>query len=660
MVGHVRDLRDLRHGPQGRRLDPRSKPADGARECPAASGVRSGMADLSISRLRDDWLQQSIDRDETAFRRRRGAAEALDQLRSASEALVYRLDGDRVDLLLGRRLGGFTLTEPRDVAATQAFVNRFYSVYRVVFCPSPLPAGSVRVERVRAAPTTAVEVQQYVDDIPVSDARWTLLFDSAGHLTHVMGAPFDPARITVGRRPGIDGEEAVAVALDHESVMREDVEASAGLAIEGRANRLVWSVELKGRRNPLFFPVLGIDAHRRTVVARSEHCAHGTATIPVTRYSHPGGVMDSSGHTTTSSITVDTTGDSFSLQRLGSGRSRIWNAKPTGADPWPLFSQTSSFQAGYFTTMPGSTADDVFNEQQTYYWAQTLKTRVDEWGREPNHYGHYPVDSSRAVNVEIVVNGDASMEPYWKKGRHVQHGYFRLAPRAWFSGHPSAASEVPTVFFFNSPGNSGSPQFFGPEYSSSYSIIAHEVGHFISYQYGDWKGPADTTLGSSLGEGFSMVLPALLGKQVFGAALRYQESEYVTTGGDGQWSHFEYGTTPLKYSDMDATSPDYYKVAWPFVQAMWRLMNNVDVNGDPVWGSDAAAIDNTADLFMYGLHAFTADSTMTWDKLCLGLLAYCDARIDDGIEKDPLPDSWWAVGGVFSQHGLLTACVNSP
>ena len=109
------------------------------------------------------------------------------------------------------------------------------------------------------------------------------------------------------------------------------------------------------------------------------------------------------------------------------------------------------------------------------------------------------------------------MEPFWKTGMQVMHGYFRQnTPRSWFVGHPGSAAIVPAVFFFNSPGNSGSPQFFGPDHSSSYSIIAHEVGHFISWQYGGWQGPADTELANSLNEGFSMVLPCLLGKHTFG------------------------------------------------------------------------------------------------------------------------------------------------
>src|SRR6185295_9413454 len=132
----------------------------------------------------------------------------------------------------------------------------------------------------------------------------------------------------------------------------------------------------------------------------------------------------------------------------------IWNASGDGSQP--IFTRTVSDQQNYFTKTPGSTSTKVFNEQQTYFWAQTLKTHVDEWGREPNAYGHYPVDTSRAINVEIVVNGDANMEDDWSADGSTgcMHGYFRsTAPRGWFSGHPSAASTVPAVFLFNSPGN---------------------------------------------------------------------------------------------------------------------------------------------------------------------------------------------------------------
>jgi hypothetical protein len=615
-------------------------------------------------------LQPTVDRDETSFRRRSGASDALTRLRSASEALVYRVRGDRVDLLLGKKLGGVGLAPPRDARAVQEFVNRFYRDYRALFTAAALDERSVRVERVRSASTTVAELRQHIDGVPVQDARWTLIFDRDGNLTHVMGAPFDPERITVGRRATIDVEQATALVLEHESLTRDEVEMSAELEIEGRTNRLVWTVELSGRRNPALFSVLRIDAHDRTVVARRDGCEHAVLSIPVRHYTHPGGIKDSTGSTATSNIVVDAveltgppkppnlppqTSYSYSLQRLGSGRSRIWNARPEGVNPIPTFSRTTSSAENYFTKLPGTTTNWIFNEQQTYYWAQTLKTAIDEWGREPNEYGHYPVDVSRTVNVEIVVNGNALMEAVWNPGVSVRHGYFRSStPGSWFS---NPAATVPAVFLFNSEGNdaSTSPQFFGPEYSGSYGIIAHEVGHFISWQYGSWQGPSGT-LASSLSEGHSMVLAALLGKRCFGAALAYEESAYVTTGGKPQWSH----QPALKYSDMDCINVDQYTIAHPFVQAMWRLMNNKDADGNAVWGSADAAISNTADLFMYGLYNFTSDSTMTWDKLCLALLARLYDRIDEGLEKEPLLDTWCAVRDVFIHHGLLEECRNSP
>jgi hypothetical protein len=618
------------------------------------------------------WLQLRIDHDDTAFRRRSGAGEALKRLREASEALVHRVGGDHVDLLLGRRIGGATLSAARDRYAVQAFVDGFYREHGALFSAAAPAAGALRVERVRPGSPTVAEVQQYVDAIPVADARWTLVFDRAGHLTQVTGAPFDPARLTAARRPPISAEEAVRLAKT--AVSDDDVEATATLAIEGRTDRLVWTVELKGITRPSLFGAVEVDAHQRTVSVRKDRCEHGLIAIPVKHYSHPSGIKDSSASTITSDINVDSavttppkpnlpSFEFFSLQRIGSGRARIWNASGDGSQP--IFTRTISDQKSYFTKAPGSTSTKVFNEQQTYFWAQTLKTHVDEWGREPNAYGHHPVDASRAINVDIVVNGDANMEDDWSSDGSTgcMHGYFRsTAPRDWFSGHPSSSSTVPAVFLFNSAGNSASPQFFGPELSSSYSIVAHEVGHFISWQYGSWTGPSGTELARSLNEGHSMVLAALLGKQHF-SALSYEESEYVTTGSKTageQWSHFVYGQTPLRYSAMDCVGDDAYYIAWPFVQAMWRLMNNKGPDGDPIWGSDAAAIANTADLFMYSLHTFTSDSTMTWDKLSLGLLARLYDRISDGTEQEPLANTYCDVYSVLSQHALLTRCLNSP
>lgn len=572
-------------------------------------------------------------------------------------------------MLVGRRIGGISLPATRTLEDVQDFVNRFYEENGAVFGSSAIPAGAISVGRMRRGPVTVVEVSQVVGGIPVSHARWTMIFDRQGFLTLVTGGPVDPAAATVSLRPTVDADEAIARALRHRSLQPAVANADADLRLDADVNRLVWSVAINGRVHPGLARTITVDAHSGAIVGDDDDVEHGVVSIPVTHYSHPGGANRSTS-LTTSQINVDPllsgpplpgfpSLNVYALQRLGSGRGRIWNAQPTGIDATPVFTRTVSPDANHFTQTPGATVSRIFNEQQTYFWAQTLKTAIDGWGREPNDYGHYPVDPTRAVNVEIVVNGDSSMEGVWSSGSSVMHGYFRRnAPGAWFS---SSASTLPAVFLFNSAGNSASPQFFGPEFTSSYAIVAHEVGHFVSWQYGSWEG-ANATLAGSLNEGHSMVLACLLGREKFGTALEYDESEYVSTGGNPGWRHYVYGQPPLKYSDLDCATEGTYELAWPFVHAMWRLMNNKDVNNQPIWGSADAAVSNTADLFMYSLFCFTSDTTMTWDKLCLALTARVYERVADGTEKDPINgyDAYCAVVTVFTEHGLLDECLNSP
>ena len=90
--------------------------------------------------------------------------------------------------------------------------------------------------------------------------------------------------------PGIDAGEAIRLAVED----REDVDATATLAIEGRTDRLVWTVELAHRSRPANFAAVEVDAHARTVVARTDRCEHGVVAISVRHYSHPGGIKDGS------------------------------------------------------------------------------------------------------------------------------------------------------------------------------------------------------------------------------------------------------------------------------------------------------------------------------------------------------------------------------
>lgn len=636
-----------------------------------------------------EWFLAAMNVDETILKRRTGAFESLQKLKKESEALVYRIYDSYIDYLAGKKIGGFKITAESGTNEIQQIVHDFYQKHFLIFVSNEIKNENLKVEKVKFNGSTIVKVQQYLDGIMMVDKKWTIIFDKNGYLCCVTSKPADPKTITISRVPQIDQKKAL------ENIIVADIPVFNGRTIQpedrfdfklgflGNKNQLIWFVEYRNSKKINLFRNYIVDAHKGSVTCINDMCSHGLKTIPVQHYSHPDGIKDSTHSFATSDINVDTfeleigsvKADVYTMQRLGSGRARIWNAKPVGSDPTPLFSRSISFLEDYFTKGPLDTDDHVFNEQQTYYWAQVLKTKVDEWGREINDYGHYPVDDGRDVNVEIVVNGSAEMEIYWDSNSDTgpvtnpdgvcMHGYCNtMAERSWFLDYPGTGSTVPAVFFFNSMGNQNSPQFFGKEYSGSYSIIAHEIGHFISWQYGGWSGPLGE-LGGSLNEGHSMVIAALLGKQNW-SSLDYSKSDYVTTGGGdisgSQWSYHPIGSAALKYSSMDAINSNRYYIAMPFVQAMWQLMNNKDVNGDKIWKTPEAAISNTADLFMYSLYHFTYDNEMTWDKLCYGLMHYMYDRITDRKEKEPLEgyDSWCAVYKVFADYDLFSKCINSP
>ena len=401
-------------------------------------------------------------------------------------------------------------------------------------------------------------------------------------------------------------------------------------------------------------------------------------SIQVKHATHEDGVLDSSGDTSIDYINVNAENMNFgelvdicrySLQRLGSGRARMWNAFNDGGGTDPVFTQNKSpwmncdYGPTYFTADPGSTSINQFNEQQTYYWSQWLKTYVDEWGRSDE----YPVDSGRDVNVEIAINVDASRETDIC-GDGVQHGCFRSgADIDWFTGIETDLEDtVPAVFLFSHPDNSGSPQYFGSEISPSYSIVAHEVGHYISWQYGSWDGPT-TNLEKSLSEGFSMVIAGLIGKAHWDEELEYEEAGEITSGSkrdvtkgtttySTQWEYHDNSETAVRYEDLDCEL-NKYELAWPFTKAMWHLMNNVSETGQPLWSSEEAAVEATADMVMHSLYNYTDDSTMTFDILVDNLLTRLMLRLKAGIEPNDLGMlTYIRVREVFSEHGLLGAC----
>jgi hypothetical protein len=296
-------------------------------------------------------------------------------------------------------------------------------------------------------------------------------------------------------------------------------------------------------------------------------------------------------------------------------------------------------------------------------WAQKLKTQLDEWGRKPGpggEYGYdYPVETGRDVNVEIVVNGDSARESDWFDVKvNTMHGYFRQSPSSsWFPG----VSEPHAVFFFNSIGNQGSPQFVGKEYAASYSIIAHEIGHLISWTYGYWPG-SSSNMKTSLNEGMSMALPAVWGKALPGSSLKYTDSAEVTTGsfagGSHQWTHHPAGN-PLRYDLLDCEAEDPYKLAWPWVQAIWELANNINrENGQSIWTSNKAAVKNTADFLMDLLHTQAKVSDRNWNDIATRMVVHQARRHVDGREQGARPNggSFFQVVDVLDHHGLFDSC----
>ena len=159
-----------------------------------------------------------------------------------------------------------------------------------------------------------------------------------------------------------------------------------------------------------------------------------------------------------------------------------------------------------------------FNEQQVFYWAQVLKTQIDDWDRVHNSDGEYPVDATRDVNVEIVVNGNSTQEETWCGGG-VQHGCFSTnKPATGFLDSPPTRapsfSSTARATLTASSSSATSP----PRLTRSSGT---KVGHFITWQYGGWPGGTNTNISRSLNEGMSMVLAALFGRKHWLGALTY-------------------------------------------------------------------------------------------------------------------------------------------
>lgn len=588
--------------------------------------------------------------------------------------------------------GGLFLDRPGDVESADRTTRSFLEKHAQRFGISEQPAAvspETVVRESRGLANQRLTYQQYYRGLPVVDGNFAAFFDSDGAFRGLSGAPWPDRAMPRNVRPRIDEQTAVAAAIEHvqkgleSDSLRKHLNADAELMVSGGLRRLVWKVMVLHSRGLGVERELLIAADNGEILSDYNLIAFGAEPVSVRYLLHPGGVKDATpagGENPPTALTsINVNPEPFGsaclvrLQRLGSGRARMWNARLSGGTTTdPLFGATMTLgpcddlrQLTLFRQEPETSSSDDstwrFNEQTTYVRAQILKTQLDNWGRRSgSNYGYYyPVDSGRDVNVEIVVNGDSLRESDWC-GVGVMHGCSRN------NAGPSMSDWFPNVdiprvvFLFNSAGNSGSPQFVGVEQSPSYSIIAHEVGHFISWTYGGWPGTSSNMRGS-LNEGMSMALPAVWGKERFGTALDYTDSIEVTTGsrvGGAQWAHHSAGN-PLRYDSLGCTSENRYKLAWPWVQAMWELANNRDAEtGDAIWTSDSAASRNTADFLMDILYTQAGVSDRDWNDIATRILVHQLQRHLAGRERGARPnfESFFRTVSVLSHHGLFNSC----
>ena len=158
-----------------------------------------------------------------------------------------------------------------------------------------------------------------------------------------------------------------------------------------------------------------------------------------------------------------------------------------------------------------------------------------------------------------------------------------------------------------------------------------------------------------------MALPVLWGKARWTASLDYDDSLEVTTGsraGTGhQWQHHAPGDAE-RYDTQDCDAADAYRLAWPWVQAMWELANNQNAEtGDPVWATDADAIENTADLFMDAMYDLGDSTTANWSDVSAGMYIHQFFRLLFGLDKGGSIASFVELVRILDHHGLLDDCM---
>ena len=274
--------------------------------------------------------------------------QAYGRLERSSPHLVGHFDDHRVRALVSDLLGGIELTvapNPQDVlAATMRFLSEHAQLFGLpadrLVAGDTVPAG-FRVVEMRRSGGHRVLLQQSERGLPVFDARFALQFDDRGRLRSLWGAPAAVAVLAPLATVRIGIEDAIrrataAVSINPGGTLGT-LQGQAELGFLAGSARLVWRARTTAKNGPTVDETVTVDAGNGAIVSQDSNIDANSRTIPIRRYKHTGGVRnDAPGAenplTDDRSITIDTVTEiegecTVRLQRLGSGRARMWNAR---------------------------------------------------------------------------------------------------------------------------------------------------------------------------------------------------------------------------------------------------------------------------------------------------------------------------------------------
>lgn len=306
--------------------------------------------------------------------------------------------------LYGLGLRAVQVEDPLDVEAAEVAVRRFLSEHPALYGVrlEQLQPEALTLETVRQTDRLSFDLQQRSAGLEVTQGLLIVSFDVQGRLQSIVGRLVPQGDLPAVLTPTLSAAEVGAHAMAGAAPGSQLVDAR--LRIDVARGGLVYDARVLGRTQD---EVRVVDASTGEILTTDEQIAHlESERIRMRYYYHPGGSRTLDSQAFTSPLVdipvINTSWGRlcvYQLQRDRVGGLRIWNGKGiTASTPEfsrPQFLRRCGDTSGVFDVAPDSSSDDRFNQQQTYLWAERFADAVDDWGRQANRYGHYPMDTNR-------------------------------------------------------------------------------------------------------------------------------------------------------------------------------------------------------------------------------------------------------------------------